>query len=126
MLGDHQQTRAFCQQALALSAEVGHRGVEGYAWDSLGYAEHYLGNLDEAAACYQRALRLSQENGDRFFEATVLTHLGDTRHAAGELPQARQAWQQALAMFEDMQHPDADQVRAKLDGEANRAAEHNS
>jgi hypothetical protein len=35
--------------------------------------------------------------------------------AAGDLPQARQAWQQALAIFEDLQHPDAEKVRAKLD-----------
>jgi tetratricopeptide (TPR) repeat protein len=116
LLGDHQQARAFCQQALALSAEVGHRRVEGYAWDSLGYAEHYLGDLGEAVACFQRALRISQESGDRWLEAGILTHLGDTRYVAGELPQARQAWQQALAMFEDMQHPNADQVRAKLAG----------
>jgi hypothetical protein len=32
------------------------------------------------------------------------------------LPRARQAWQQALAIFEDIRHPEADQVRAKLDG----------
>ena len=31
------------------------------------------------------------------------------------LPQAREAWQLALAIFEDIQHPEADQVRAKLD-----------
>jgi hypothetical protein len=34
--------------------------------------------------------------------------------AAGELARARDAWQQALAILEDLQHPDADQVRAKL------------
>ena len=28
--------------------------------------------------------------------------------------QAREAWQQALAIFEDLQHPDAGQVRDKL------------
>ena len=44
----------------------------------------------------------------------ALTRLGDTHHAAGELAQARQAWQQALAILEDLQHPDAGQVRAKL------------
>jgi hypothetical protein len=50
----------------------------------------------------------------RFHEADTLTHLGDTRHAAGELAQAREDWQQALTILEDLQHPDADQVRAKL------------
>jgi len=114
LLGDYQQAQAFCRQAITLSAEVGHRWLEGAAWDSLGYAEHHLGNLAEAAACYRRALSLHRESGDRFDEAQVLIHLGESRHAAGELAQAREAWQQALAILEDLQHPDADQVRAKL------------
>ena len=114
LLGDYQQARAFCQRSLALCAETGNRSTEGNAWDSLGYAEHHLGNFGEAAACYQRALTLAREVGDRWNEAEVLTHLGDTRRAAGELPQAREVWQQALAIFEDIQHPDADEVRAKL------------
>jgi tetratricopeptide (TPR) repeat protein len=114
MLGDYQQARAFCRQALTLSAQAGHRWVEGSAWDSLGYAEHHLGNLGEAAACYQRALSLHREVGDRFYEAEALTHLGDTRHAAGELAQAHEAWQQALTILDELHHPDADTVRAKL------------
>jgi DNA-binding SARP family transcriptional activator/Flp pilus assembly protein TadD len=114
LLGDYQQGRAFCRQALTLNAEVGHRWLEGHVWNSLGYAEQHLGNLAEAAACYQRALSLHQKGGERFYETVTLTNLGDTRHAAGELAQAREAWQQALAILEDLQHPDADQVRVKL------------
>jgi tetratricopeptide (TPR) repeat protein len=86
-------------------------------WDSLGYAEHHLGNLGEAAACYQRALSLHREAGDRFTEAQALTHLGETRRAAGNLTQAREAWQQALVIFEGLRsHDDADKVRAMLAG----------
>jgi DNA-binding SARP family transcriptional activator len=114
LLGDYQQARAFCRQAVTLSAEADLRWLEGAAWDSVGYAEHHLGNLTEAAACYQRALSLYRDSGDRFNEADTLTHLGDTRHAAGQLAPAREAWQQALAILEDLQHPDADQVHAKL------------
>jgi tetratricopeptide (TPR) repeat protein len=97
-----------------LSAQAGDRWLEGAAWDSLGYAEHHLGNLAEAAACYQRALSLKREANARFDEADTLTHLGDTHHAAGDLTQAQQAWQQALAILEDLQHPDAAQVRTRL------------
>jgi hypothetical protein len=43
-------------------------------------------------------------------------HLGDTRRAARELPQAREAWGQALAILEDLRHPNAAEVRAKLTG----------
>ena len=116
LLGDYQRARAFCRQALAVNAETGERRHQGFTWDSLGYAEHQLGNLPEAAACYQRALAIARESGERWLEATILAHLGDTRHAAGELPQAWDTWQRALVIFEDIQHPDADQVRAKLGG----------
>jgi DNA-binding SARP family transcriptional activator/tetratricopeptide (TPR) repeat protein len=122
LLGDYQQARAFCGQALTLSAEAGNRRLEGYASDSLGYAEYHLGNLAEAAACYQRALSLSRDSGNRLFEAHTLTHLADTRHAAGEPAQAQAAWQQALAILEDIQHPDADQVRAKLASTSGQAS----
>ncbi len=114
LLGQYQQARTYCRQALTLSAVMGNRLVEGNIWDSLGYAEHHIGNLPEAAACYQRALGIARELGDRPSEAEALTHLGDIRDATGQLQQAREAWRQALAILEDLQHPDADQVRAKL------------
>jgi tetratricopeptide (TPR) repeat protein/transcriptional regulator with XRE-family HTH domain len=123
LLGDYQQARAFCRQALTLCAQIRHRRAERHAWDSLGYAEHHLGNIAEAAACYQRAVSLHQEDGDRFYEADTLTHLGDASQTAGEPAQAQEAWQQALAILDDIQHPDADQVRAKLAGLADHASE---
>jgi DNA-binding SARP family transcriptional activator/tetratricopeptide (TPR) repeat protein len=116
LLGDYQQARACCEQALALCAETGHRWLEAAAWDSLGYAEHHLGNHAKAAACYQHALRSCRGSGDRLGEAATLTHLGDTQDAAGDSAQSRQAWQQALAIYDDLQHPDADEVRARLAG----------
>jgi tetratricopeptide (TPR) repeat protein/transcriptional regulator with XRE-family HTH domain len=122
LLGDYQQARAFCRQARTLSTEIGDRRTEGHAWDSLGYAEYHLGNLTEAAACYQRALGIFTESGERFYEADTLTRLGDARRAAGELVRAREAWQQALAILEDIQHPDAGQVRAKLASTTGHAA----
>jgi tetratricopeptide (TPR) repeat protein len=122
LLGDYQQARVFCRQALTLCAGAGYRRLEGAAWDSVGYAEHHLGNFAEAAACYQRAVSLYRESGDRFHEPETLTRLGDARHAAGELAQAREAWQQALAILEDIQHPDAGQVRAKLASTTGHAA----
>jgi DNA-binding SARP family transcriptional activator/Tfp pilus assembly protein PilF len=114
LLGNYQQARAFCRQAVTLSTEAGNRWTEGHAWDSVGYAEHQLGNLAEAATCYQRAVSIAREADNRFLEAASLTHLGDTGQAAGQLAQARNSWQQALAILEDLQHPDASQVRAKL------------
>jgi len=114
LLGDYEQARAFCLRALRLDAEVGNRWLEGHAWDTLGYAEHHLDNLVEATSCYQRALSIFRNAGARFDEADTLTRLGDTHHAAGYLDQARDVWQQALAILEELQHSDAEKVRAKL------------
>ena len=114
LLGDYQQARAFCEQSLALIAELGGCDFEYSVWDTLGYIELHLGDFAQAAAHFEFALGLCRDHGDRYSEAGILTHVGDARHAAGELPQARQAWQQALAIYDDIHHPDADKVRAKL------------
>ena len=114
LLGDPRQARAFCQQALTLNQERGNRRSEALTWDSLGYAEHQLGNFAAAAACYQRAHSLFCEFGDRFYQAEILTHLGDTRYAADDQDAARSAWRQALDILDDLRHPDAEHLRAKL------------
>lgn len=74
----------------------------------------YSPTTREAAACYQRALGIFQTVGDRWGAADTLTNLGDICRAAGELLHAREAWQQALGILDDLQHPDAAEVRAKL------------
>jgi len=114
LLGDYQKARLSCRQALALNANYGSRHLEGDIWNSLGYTEYHAGNFGEAADCYERALSIFQAVVDRWGEADTLTNLGDIRRAVGELPQARQAWQQALAILDDLQHPDAAKIRAKL------------
>jgi DNA-binding SARP family transcriptional activator/DNA-binding XRE family transcriptional regulator len=68
----------------------------------------------EAADCSRHALALFQRRGDLFEEASLLVHLGDNQHATGELAAARQTWAQALTILDDLHHPDAEAVRAKL------------
>jgi tetratricopeptide (TPR) repeat protein len=83
-------------------------------WDSLGYIEHRLGHLAEAAACCERALSICREFSEPWNEADFLTHLGDIRYDADDLTAARDAWRQALDIMGAVDHPDADSVRAKL------------
>jgi DNA-binding SARP family transcriptional activator len=113
-LGNPLQARTVCQQALSLYRELGNRYCEAHIWDSLGYAELLLGDLAGAADRYRHALTLIREVGDRFGEADILTHLGDARQAAGDQPEARDAWRRALAILDDLHHPAAESVRAKL------------
>jgi tetratricopeptide (TPR) repeat protein len=114
LLGDYQQARAACEQALALTARLGSCSVEPAILDTLGYIELQLGNYAQAASHFESALLEAERHFDAFLEAEILIHLGEARHAVGELPQARQAWQQALAIYDDIQHPSAGKIRAKL------------
>jgi DNA-binding SARP family transcriptional activator len=114
VLGDYPQARGLCREALTLNADYGNRHLEGDICNSLGYTEYHAGNFGEAAACYGRALSIFRAVGDRWGEADTLTNLGDVRRAADEPLAARDAWQQALAILDDLQHPHADKIRAKL------------
>jgi tetratricopeptide (TPR) repeat protein len=100
---------------MALAQEVGDEHGQAITWDSLGYAHHHLGHYPEAIACYQRSLSILEAEGDRFRQTNILTHIGDTHHADGQWRAARQAWQQALVILDDLHHPDAEQIRAKLE-----------
>ena len=114
LLGDYQQARASCEQALALTAKLGPCRFEHAILDTLGYIDLQLGNFTQATTYFESALRDAERHSDAPMQAEILTHLGEARHAAGELPQARQAWQQALAIYDNIQHPSAGKVRAKL------------
>lgn len=113
-LGDYEQALGSCQQALGLFRGFGSREGVANALDSLGYVHQHLGSYAKASACYQEALCLQRELGGRWGEAEALGHLGDTQHAAGNPEAARAAWKAALAILDDIQHPDAAAVRAKL------------
>ncbi|WP_158647539.1 tetratricopeptide repeat protein [Actinoplanes sp. ATCC 53533] len=105
----------YCQQALALQRQVDDRASMAITLDSIGYARYRLGQFGPAKDAYQEALRLSREVGDRYYEADTLVHIGDTQHAAGEPEAARRTWHQALSIFDELGHPDAAQLRERLD-----------
>jgi tetratricopeptide (TPR) repeat protein len=114
LLGDAQSALPSCEQALALHTELGDLHGQAHTWDSLGYAHHHLGHHGQAVACYRNALGMVRHLGDRYQEAETLGNLGDTHLATGEVDAARDAWQQALTILDELSHPDAEQVRAKL------------
>jgi DNA-binding SARP family transcriptional activator len=122
VLGDYERALAYSHQAVALQRKLGNRLGEAIALDSLGYAEHHLGHLSAATACYRRSLVMFRQLGHRYCEAETLTNLGDTHQAAGDHAAARDSWLQALAIFDGLRHPDANQVRDRLNGTVHSAA----
>jgi DNA-binding SARP family transcriptional activator/tetratricopeptide (TPR) repeat protein len=114
-LGEHQQALDYCGKALDLHHELGNRRGEAATWDSLGYARHHIGQHSQAISCYRRALDLFRDLGDRYNQAEILTHIGDAHRAARDLRAARETWGEAFAILHDLDHPDAHQVRERLD-----------
>jgi DNA-binding SARP family transcriptional activator/Tfp pilus assembly protein PilF len=116
LLGNYRQAISYCERSLAGSQEAGERNWESAAWDSLGYIHHQLGHHGQAISCYERSLDLDRELADLFNEAVTLDHLGDVHRSAGDMDAARWAWGQAVRTFDEIGHPGAGQIRAKLGG----------
>ncbi len=84
----------------------------------IGYSHALLGNYPEALTYCQQALAachdMEEDSWEEANEASTLAHLGDAHHSAGNTAAAHQAWAQALRIFDQIDHPDGDHVRAKL------------
>jgi DNA-binding SARP family transcriptional activator len=113
-LGDYTQALDYCQQALDLQQAIDDRFGQAETYDSLGYAHGHVGHQQEATACYQQAVDLYGELGDRYNEADTLVALGDVYQSFGNSESARFAWQRALTILEQLDHPRADSVRARM------------
>ncbi|GIJ61837.1 ATP-binding protein [Virgisporangium aurantiacum] len=114
LLGDQRKALIHCRRAHALYQQLGNRIGQANSLDSIGYAHLRNGEHERAAHYYTRALHLFRALGEPYYEAQALTHLGDAQHAAGDGNTARTAWQAALAIFDTLDHPNADDLRAKL------------
>ncbi|WFE29581.1 tetratricopeptide repeat protein [Solwaraspora sp. WMMD791] len=113
-LGEYAETLSWCGRALEVLQGFADRPGLASTWHSLGYAYQHLGHPDEAAACYQEALTLFRGLGDRHLEALVLSSLGEIGAQIGDLLAARRWWSAAVEILDDLQHPDAEPIRARL------------
>jgi tetratricopeptide (TPR) repeat protein len=114
LLGDYQQALTICQQSLSHLQELGNCLGQAHTWDSLGFIHHHLGHYVEAVTCYQRATDLFRGLHERREEAITLTRLGDTHHADREPDRASDIWHAAATILDELNHPDAERVRARL------------
>ncbi|MEO3922563.1 tetratricopeptide repeat protein [Micromonosporaceae bacterium B7E4] len=114
-LGQHEEAVDYCRRALDTLLDLDDRFGAADGWDSLGHAQHELGRYREAAESYQQSYALWRELGHRYQEADLLARLGDTQSAIGDLDAASDTWHRALGILDDLDHPDAEQVKARLD-----------
>jgi tetratricopeptide (TPR) repeat protein len=113
-LGDADEALGCGLRALGLSQETGNRVLAANIRDTIGLVHHHRGEQDKAIAWYDQSIAECRELGDRWGEAGALMHLGDAWRGAGDAGQARQAWQQALTVFDELSHPGAADLRARL------------
>jgi tetratricopeptide (TPR) repeat protein len=114
-LGRHEEAVRSCRRGLDVLEEIDDRFGAADGWDALGHAQHALGRHQEAAESYARSHALWRELGHRYQEADMLARLGDNQSAAGDPGGAAESWHRALDLLEQLDHPDAEQVKARLD-----------
>lgn len=115
LLGEFREALACSGEALDLYRENGDVAGQSYAVDSIGRAYVGLGDLPRAVELFNEALDLCRPLGHSYNQATSYLHLGDAHHAAGDLGPARRAWASAADMFEEIEDPRAEALRARLE-----------
>jgi len=112
--GDYQQALDDCQAALTLFHRIDDQLGEAATQDSIGQAYLCLGRHAEAIDRLRRSAHLLRRLGDRYNEAHVLIHLGDAHRDAGRSAAGLAAWRRAETLLRELDHPDAEDVRARL------------
>ncbi|GIF01371.1 ATP-binding protein [Paractinoplanes rishiriensis] len=113
-MGEYEKALDHCQRAAEIHESGGSLLGAAHTWDSVGKAHYHLGDIDQALECYQRSLDIFVSQCDRQYIAIILDHIGDAHQAAGNHKAAREAFVESLAILTDLEHPDAESVRAKL------------
>jgi tetratricopeptide (TPR) repeat protein len=113
-LGEHELTLEHGGRAAKLHGETGSEFGVAVTRDTMAYALAGLGRYDEAADMYQVAIDRLRQLGRQHDMAESLSSLAETQQQIGRLDAARASWTEALEIFEALDRPDAETVRAKL------------
>lgn len=123
LLGEYGAALKKCRRAVSLARDIGDSSVEAASWGSVGGIHARLGEHHEALRAYDHALALYRRIIDARPTAGTLMNIGDAHAAADAAERARAAWREALDILEGIGHPQAEEVRRRLDGRARRPPE---
>jgi tetratricopeptide (TPR) repeat protein len=104
------------QQAMPILKETGNHDSLAVARRHLGNAYHDLQQFDDAIQYYQQALKIFRERKSQAQIARVLAEMGEAQLAAGQTHSAQQSWRDAAAILNELNHPNAEDLYAKLSG----------
>jgi DNA-binding SARP family transcriptional activator/Tfp pilus assembly protein PilF len=114
--GRHQQALGHHRQALALCQEMGDQAGEAVAHNGLGEAFLASEQPGSARTEHTAALGLAAQTGDKYEQARAHNGLAHACRASGEPGPARYHWAEALSLYTSLGAPEAEQVRALLNG----------
>lgn len=113
-LGEPRRAIEFHEQSLVVSREIGDRRGEGATLGNLGVAYAALGETRRAFEFHEQRLAIAREMGDRRGEGIALGNLGMTLYTLGDRAKAIAHAEAALEIFEQIESPYAEKVRAQL------------
>jgi tetratricopeptide (TPR) repeat protein len=94
--GDYQQSREYCEQALAIYRELGDSHGEAVTLANQGELLRNTGELQQARACFEQALLLNRQQSDPLLESALLHNLGLLYHTQKDYLQALSYYQESL------------------------------
>ncbi|MEU4742882.1 tetratricopeptide repeat protein [Actinosynnema sp. NPDC023658] len=115
LIGRHDEAVRHSMDAIALYEGLSDLPGHASAIDTLGLAYRELGRLEEALTVQREGVRLFAQSGDRYYEAGSWSDLAETLRRTGDVEAARAALRRSLAVFEELRHPRAGEVRRELD-----------
>jgi tetratricopeptide (TPR) repeat protein/transcriptional regulator with XRE-family HTH domain len=115
-LGEYDDARVHCEQAVILQRRNGYRDGEAAALDSLGLIAHRTGRHAASVDYYEQSLAIFRDVGNTVYAAAALDGIGHPFAALGRYDDARAAWGEALLLFQEQgRAAAADRVWRQLD-----------
>jgi DNA-binding SARP family transcriptional activator/tetratricopeptide (TPR) repeat protein len=115
--GQYEAALACQEESLSVFRARGDLDGQATSLNNLGRVYRALGRHRDALARHREAFAICVYLGERLTQAECLREIGSARHALGQPRRAEAYWRQALAIFEELDVPDAEEVKALLGGE---------
>lgn len=113
--GRHQDAIRCLQQVIEVRRRLDDQLDVASALFNLGEALASVGRYGDAVACLQEGCAIYRDKHCPGPAAETLEALGDALLASGDPAAARGHWHQALSSYDELSHPRAEALRAKLD-----------
>ncbi|WP_169514577.1 AfsR/SARP family transcriptional regulator [Actinokineospora enzanensis] len=112
--GESEKGLAYCMRALELARRSRNRNVQTRVLRTVGDLHRDNGRLDLALENYAEGRRLAEETGHRYEIAYAHDGVARTLILRDDPTAAADHWHQALRLFDELDVPEADQVRQAL------------